>query len=111
MLLKMIDGGILSVKYDSDFWGGCETCDYGSSYINEFNIIMETGRIQIKVNQMYEYALSEDYMMKLILQNVDEIKSKTELEFYQWLKEKVPIDSKQYEWRDVEVQITFTKNK
>jgi hypothetical protein len=89
MLLQMVNGGIINITTDSDSFGGCETCDYGSSYINEFKVEMTTGDIEIKVDNMYEFALSEGYMMQTILPKVDEIKGKTEQEFFEWLKEKV----------------------
>lgn len=92
MLLPMVDGGILKVNYDSHSSSGCETCDYGSSYINEFSISMTTGRIEIEIDNMYEYAVSESYMMETILYNVDEIKTMTELQFSSWLEKKMNID-------------------
>ncbi|MCR8982644.1 hypothetical protein [Brevibacillus laterosporus] len=71
MLLNMKDGGIEKIESDNSFSPGCESCDYGSSYINEFEIYMTTGKIEIKVDQMYEYALTDGYMMQLILPNVE----------------------------------------
>lgn len=58
---------IKKVIYDEDFTSGCETCDYGSSYVNEIEIILEDGtKAKIKVDRMYEYSLSESDYMKLI---------------------------------------------
>jgi hypothetical protein len=89
MLLKMIDGGILNIEEDQDYTSGCETCDYGSNYVNSFDIELTTIKIHIEASQMYEYVLSEGHMMKAILPNVDEIKEMTEIEFAKWLKEKL----------------------
>jgi hypothetical protein len=86
MLIELLDGGIKDIYTDTESYNGCETCDYGSEYINEFTIYLTKGNIQFKVNQMYDYAVSEDYMMKLFLQNIDEIKQMTELNFFEWLK-------------------------
>lgn len=32
---------IVDVKYDTEYYSGCPTCDYGSSYIMEFSIIYD----------------------------------------------------------------------
>lgn len=58
ILLPMKDGGIYEIVSDTDSYGGCETCDYGSSYINEFEVHMVSGKIYIEVRNMYEYALN-----------------------------------------------------
>jgi hypothetical protein len=86
MILEMKNGGINEIYTDTHSYGGCSTCDYGSSYINEITFELTTGNINIEVNEMYEYALSDGYMMKLMLNNVNEIKEFTEDEFFNWLK-------------------------
>lgn len=86
MLLKMINGGIVNITEDKDYYPGCETCDYGSSYFNEFKIELTTINIKIKASQMYEYPLSDGHMMKIILPNVEAIQKMTEKEFSVWLK-------------------------
>lgn len=87
MLLKMVDGGVLNITQDKDYISGCETCDYGSCYINYFDIELTTMKIHIKSSQMFEYPLSEGHMMKVILQSVNEIQNMMEKEFANWLKE------------------------
>lgn len=58
---------IKKVNYDENWESGCETCDYGSSYVNEIEIILEDGTYtNIKIDKMYEYALSESDYMNLI---------------------------------------------
>lgn len=58
---------IKKINYDENYECGCETCDYGSSYISEIEIILEDGNyINIKVDKMYDYALSESDYMKLL---------------------------------------------
>ena len=60
------------VSYDEDSTGGCETCNYGSSYVNEIEITLEDGTYtNIKVDQMYEYLLSESDYMQLIANSND----------------------------------------
>ena len=58
---------VKKVNYDENFTSGCETCDYGSHYINEIEIILEDGTYtNIKVDKMYDYVLSESDYMKII---------------------------------------------
>lgn len=68
---------IKDVKYDNDFNPGCETCDYGSSYISNIDVIFEDDtKLSIETDQMYEYMVSEsDYMKILASENntIDEI--------------------------------------
>jgi hypothetical protein len=85
MLLKMVDGGILNIKEDRDYTSGCETCDYGSSYVNYFDFELTTIEIHIEASQMYEYPLSEGDLMKIILPNVELIQKMTEIEFTEFL--------------------------
>lgn len=89
MLVELQDGGIEEIYADSFGRGGCETCDHGSEYTNEYTIQMTKGKIDITINQEYEYALSDGDMMKLMLQKVEEIKVLTEEEFVKWIEEAV----------------------
>jgi hypothetical protein len=89
MLIKMIDGGLISYKDDSYCYGGCPTCDYGSEYITEIDIELTHYKIHIRTNQMYEYVLSEGQMMRLFLSAYNAIQEMTEKEFIDWLKEQI----------------------
>lgn len=89
LLIKMIDGGLVSYEDDSYNYGGCPTCDYGSEYINEIDITLTHYKIHVKTNQMYEYVLSEGQMMKLFLSEYNTIQTMTEKEFIDWFKEKL----------------------
>ena len=86
MLINMVDGGIIDYKDDCECYAGCPTCDYGSEYINEIDITLTHHTVHIKLNQMYEYILSEGQMMKLLLGNYNAIQAMTEKEFINWLK-------------------------
>lgn len=88
MLLQMVDGGILNIKEDKDYISGCPTCNYGRCYINCFDFQLSTLYIHIGLSQDDEY-LSEGYMMKIILPNVNEIQKMTEKDFSIWLKEQL----------------------
>ena len=89
MLIKMLDGGIVNYEDDCYCYEGCPTCDYGSQYINEIYITLVHHTICIKTNQMYEYVLSEGWMIRLFLSEYDTIHNMTERSFVDWIKEKI----------------------
>ena len=86
MLINMVDGGMVDYKDNCECYAGCPTCDYGSEYINEIDITLTHHTVYIKLNQMYNYILSEGQMMKLLLVNYNTIQAMTEKEFISWLK-------------------------
>lgn len=86
MLIEMVDGGIKEIETDSWDSPGCETCDYGSSYVNDFTVYMVSGNIKVHIDQMYSYATSEGFLMRLFLKNAGAIKKMTEQSFYEWLQ-------------------------
>ncbi|PKR83516.1 hypothetical protein [Heyndrickxia camelliae] len=92
MLIELKDGGITEIYTDRESYGGCDTCDWGSQYINEFRVEMTTGNIKVEIDQMYDYAVSEDYLMKLFFTNIDLIKSFTETEFFNWIESQLTKD-------------------
>lgn len=93
MLVELTDGGILDISSDTWSYDGCETCDYGSEYVNEYIIKMSKGALVVTIEQMYDYALTEGFMMTTLLRNIDNIKEMTENEFVEWLKKEVGIES------------------
>lgn len=61
---------VKKINYDNHFTSGCETCDYGSSYISYIEIILEDNTlITIKTSQMYEYMLTESDYIELLSNN------------------------------------------
>ncbi len=102
-LIDLKDGAIKSIEYDSWSTRGCETCDYGSNYVNEYDFVLSNGRVHIDVNNMYEYAFSEGDMMKILLTNADNIKELTEKEFINWIIceiKSVGADSVEYAYKE-----------
>ena len=63
---------------------GCPTCNYGSSYVNDITIETTHYKLHITKDTMYEYAISEGDLMKIIL-NID-IRRVTEKEFFNELE-------------------------
>lgn len=64
--IKFTDGNEL-ISYDDDsyHYDGCPTCNYGSEYINEITIKTTNYTIDIKLNQMYDYAFSQADAIKI----------------------------------------------
>lgn len=103
MLITMKNGGLTEIEEDNEQYDGCETCDYGSSYINEIDFFLTSGRFRVKSDNMYSYALTDGQLMKIVLPNVDKIKEMTEEEFVEWMtikvKEVVCSDSLEFEFK------------
>lgn len=89
MLITMKDGGLKEYSDDTQCYPDCETCDYGSEYINNLFLTLIKYRVHVKTNQMYDYVLSEGYMTKLFLENYNVIQEKTEKEFIDWFREQI----------------------
>lgn len=110
MLLQLKDGGIENIQDDQHYEPGCPTCDFGSQYINEFEITLTKYRIEAKVNQMYEYVFSAGDMMKIILPNIQKISEMTEAQFIEWFKWEVEckdgdfFNERKVEFKVVELQ-------
>ena len=57
--LKFADGNkLISYNDDQSFTLGCETCNYGSRYINDIDIYTTHYHINIRFCQMYEFAFT-----------------------------------------------------
>lgn len=73
MLIKMIDGGFTKYWDDAMYYSGCETCDYGSEYIQFITITLTKYEIEIELNRMYEYAFSQADAITLFCENYEKI--------------------------------------
>lgn len=80
------DGNMLINIEEDDYCAskGCPTCSYGSSYVNDITIETTHYKLNITKDTMYEYAISEGDLMKIIL-NID-IRRVTEKEFFEALE-------------------------
>ncbi len=107
-LIEMVDGGLKNVWSDDDSWGGCETCDYGSHYINEFTLELKGFDFRVTIDNMYNYGYSEDKLMKLLLPNIEEISKMTQEEFMDYVKKNVSEEA-DVEWSDADQPIKFEK--
>ena len=58
---------VKKINYNEDYCDGCETCDYGSQYINDLEIIFEDDtKTHIVIDNMYEFAFTEADLMQLL---------------------------------------------
>lgn len=107
MLLK--DGYIKDIRYEKESYPGCPTCDYGSSYIFDIYIYLKNYTLSIHSNKMYYYVFSEGDLMKLLLNNCEYIKSLTEKEFCDYVKEWVERNYKKndecYKWQGTKIKV------
>lgn len=86
MLIELTDGGLIEVISSSWDSSGCDTCNYGSSYVNDFTLKLTRGALNVEVDTMYGYALSEGSLMEILLPNIEEIKRMSEESFIEWIK-------------------------
>lgn len=86
-LMKLKDGYIKSVDYETQSYAGCPTRDYGSVYISDIEIELKNFKIKIYSEQMYDFAITEGMLMKLLLHDSEAIHNMTEEEFFGYIRE------------------------
>lgn len=67
IIMPLLDGGITSIDYETDSISGCPTCDYGSSYVDDFQIGLTKYTITVHINAMYDHLISENWLMRTLL--------------------------------------------
>jgi len=107
-LLTLVDGDLISFDETHDYDGGCETCDYGSSYVQDFSIVTNKGSLHLNVDEMYQYAISHDYLLKLILPNAVNFTTMTVEEFFTWFETEVTRHLNEKSYTDTD--FTFTRS-
>ncbi len=85
LLVKMVNGGIEDFTYSQEGYGGCPTCNYGSHYIDEFTVHLTNFNIRVKVTTQYYHGLTEAFLMKFFIGNIDKIKTMTEEELFEFI--------------------------
>ena len=74
-IVKLKDVNIIEISTDSfsSFsYSGCETCDYGSLYINEIHFWFDDGTSELfQISQEYEYICSEQDLILFFINNLD----------------------------------------
>lgn len=85
-LIKFSDGYMSDIQTEHSSYSGCETCDYGSKYINELTFVLSKRNVTYHISNMYDYAVSEGWLMQTILPRICEIQKMSEDEFITWIK-------------------------
>ena len=68
---------VKDIKYDKEDYPGCETCDYGSRYVDDFIFIFEDEETKTiekdhyKIEAMYDHLVSEADLMMICLNYTD----------------------------------------
>lgn len=88
-LMKLVDGGIKDIEYEHDSIKGCPTCNYGSSYITDLTVTFDKYVLKAHTDRMYDFCPTEEYLMKVLLQNCEFIKAMTEENCCKYLKERI----------------------
>ena len=76
----------ISFDDDTEYIAGCETCDYGSEYINTFSFYTTNYTVNVEFNQMYSYSVSVGDILKIL---VVELCKFTEEEFIEYIKNSI----------------------
>lgn len=74
------------MDYDCSKDGGCETCDYGSQYIDDLIVKLTKMTVVVSTNTMYKYAMSTSDLINMFL-TAD--KTMMEEQFVVWMYEKI----------------------
>lgn len=82
IILPLFDGGVTAVDYDTMDSPGCPTCDYGSSYVDDFTVELTGYRMTVHIDNEYSHFISEGWLMRKLL-SADH--GMTESQFVWWL--------------------------
>ena len=87
-IIKLKDANIIEISTDSASFSGCETCDYGSSYINEIHFWFDDGTSELfQISQEYSYICSEQDLILFFINNLDALAEITKEELSEIFEE------------------------
>lgn len=86
-ILQLKDVGIVEISTDQWSSSGCETCDYGSSYVTDLYITFDDGTNKnVEIDNMYNYVCSEQQLMQFFLNNIEALKETTKDDLIDMIK-------------------------
>ena len=92
-LIPMKDGGVINISHSYSTCEGCETCGWGSYYEDTYIFILSNNNKEVTIEVEKEYedssVLSIEDMMKILLNNMDNIKELYEEEFKDYMIEHI----------------------
>lgn len=81
-LIELKDDAVADIATDKSYSAGCETCDYGSLYIQEITFKFKSGeKLFINLKKEYEYPISEEKLIIVLAKNTSQFKRMTLEEF------------------------------
>lgn len=87
-LIKLLDNNVTGIVTDHYFTPGfCETCDFGSMYVQTITVEFEDGdKISYEIKNEYGYTLDEAKLMLFFTNNLENFAQMTRSEFCAFLK-------------------------
>ena len=87
-LIKLLDDKVMSIVTDQDYVRGfCETCDFGSMYVQTITVTFEDGdKVTYEFENNYEYALNEAKLMRFFTNNLENFAQMTRYDFLHILR-------------------------
>jgi hypothetical protein cdifQCD_20081 len=72
VLIPLRDVNVINIKTNEYFREGCETCDYGSEYIQKVAFDFDDDRhFELRFEKMYSYTLDVELFTQLLLNNYE----------------------------------------
>ena len=87
-LIELKDDAVADIATDKSYSAGCETCDYGSLYIQEITFKFKSGeKLFINLKKEYEYPISQEKLIIALARNTSQFKKMTLEDFKQFFQE------------------------
>ena len=87
-LIELKDDAVADIATDKSYSAGCETCDYGSLYIQEITFKFKSGeKLNISLKKEYEYPISQEKLIIALARNTSQFKKMTLEDFKQFCQE------------------------
>lgn len=101
-LITLKDNEIIDIRIESDYQRGyCDTCDFGSVYIQTINFVTrDCDWVTFEVEDHYGYKFDEAKLMYFLTNNLDKFKEMTRVEFFELIDrlfKENPLDREMYE--------------
>lgn len=90
-IIEFLDCALVNIETEDDYDAGCPTCDYGAEYTREIRFSYDNGNFFTLTycGGDREYGFDIGSVLKILLNNIDEIKKMTSNEFNLWFKDEL----------------------
>ena len=87
-LIELQDDSVVDIATDQNYSAGCETCDYGSLYVQDITFKFKSGeKLYISLKKEYEYPISQEKLIIALARNTSQFKKMTLEDFKQFFQE------------------------